>query len=276
MKLDGMERDIVDEGARMVEKEMLYPQLSLDKKVAVITGAVGGIGRAIVEVFLAAGANVFLTDLRESSLTELSGTLKRRGIETPYKAIDLTLSGSAKDLVGEVIRKMGKIDILVNSAGISKPSKPEEETEENWDDIFNINLKGMFFLCQAVGREMIKKGEGGRIVNISSQAGSVAVTERVPYCSSKGGVNQLTRTLALDWAVHNINVNAVAPTFVLTDLTRKMFEDEEFKKYVLSCIPLARLANPEDIAYAVLFLCSDFAKMITGHVLAVDGGWTIQ
>jgi 2-deoxy-D-gluconate 3-dehydrogenase len=133
----------------------------------------------------------------------------------------------------------------------------------------------MFFLSQAVGKEMIKMG-GGKIINISSQAGIVALPLRSAYCSSKGGVNQLTRTLAYEWAKYNINVNAIAPTFVLTPLTEGMLEDEDFKKYVMDSIPLGRLARPEDIAYAALFLASDFASMITGHILTVDGGWTIK
>jgi NAD(P)-dependent dehydrogenase (short-subunit alcohol dehydrogenase family) len=146
-------------------------------------------------------------------------------------------------------------------------------TEKNWDDVLNINLKAMFFVSQAAGREMIKKG-GGKIINISSQAGIVALPLRTAYCSSKGGVNQLTRTLALEWAKHNILVNAIAPTFVLTAFTEGMLKDKAFKKYVLDSIPLGRMATPDEIAYAALFLASDLSNMITGHILAVDGGWT--
>jgi 2-deoxy-D-gluconate 3-dehydrogenase len=122
---------------------------------------------------------------------------------------------------------------------------------------------------------MIQKG-GGKIINISSQAGSVAIPLRAAYCSSKGGVDQLTRVLTLEWSKYNIKVNAVAPTFVKTDMTNKMFEDPEFKKFVLDSIPLGRLASPEEVAYPVLFLASEYAEMITGHILMVDGGWTIK
>ena len=122
---------------------------------------------------------------------------------------------------------------------------------------------------------MIKSG-GGKIINISSQAGIAALPLRAAYCSSKGGVNQLTRQLAYDWAKYNINVNAVAPTFVRTPLTESMLDDEAFKNYVLGSIPLGRMAEPEDVAYAVLFLASDLANMITGHILTIDGGWTIK
>lgn len=255
---------------------MSRPQLSLEGKVALVTGAVGGIGSAIADTFGRAGAKIFLTDLQHDRLEEFASTLSKLGVEVRCFATNLTAPGSAKGLVAEVVRQLGKLDILINCAGMSRPCKPEEETEESWDLISNINLKAMFFLSQAAGLEMIKRGVGGKIVNISSQAGSVAVKERATYCSSKGGVNQLTRALALDWAEHNINVNAVAPTFVLTPLTKGMFENREFKNMVLSSIPLNRLAEPGDIAYAALFLCTDFANMITGHVLAVDGGWTIK
>ena len=142
-------------------------------------------------------------------------------------------------------------------------------------DIMDINLKGLFFICQAAGRVMIRQ-KSGKIVNISSQAGSVALRYRVAYCSSKGGVDQLTRTLAYEWARYGINVNAVAPTFVITPMTRGMLDAPEFAEYVLGNIPLGRVAEAEEIAYSVLFLSSPLSDMITGHILMVDGGWTIK
>ena len=254
---------------------MVRPSISLKNKVALITGAVGGIGKSIVEVFALAGAKIFLTDLREDPLREFSDTLNAKHIENAFKAIDLTVFGAAEALVAEVVSKMDKVDVLVNCAGINRPENALEVSEKNWIDIFDINLKGMFFLCQAVGREMIKKG-GGRIVNISSQASLVAVKGVGVYCASKGGVNQITRSLALEWAEHGINVNAVAPTFVVTDISRERLEDPAYRDFALANIPLRRFGQPEDVAYPVLFLASDFAGMITGHVLAIDGGWTIK
>jgi len=254
---------------------MKRPELSLNKKVALITGAVGGIGEAIASNFGAAGAKVFLHDILEEKLKTLSDALKSEGVETEYKAIDITVSGAPQELINTVVREMGQIDIVVNSAGINRPQKPEDVTEKNWDDVLNINLKAMFFVSQAAGKEMIKRG-GGKIINISSQAGLVALPLRAAYCSSKGGVNQLTRTLALDWAKHHILVNAVAPTFVFTPLTEGMFRDEAFKQYVLGSIPLGRMATPDEVAYTTLFLASDLANMITGQILAVDGGWTMK
>ena len=250
-------------------------QISLTDKVALITGAAGGLGGAIARAYGAAGARVFLHDLFEDKLKDIAGAMKAEGIDAGYKALDITASGAPQKLVDAAVREMGRVDILVNSAGINRPEKAEEVTEKNWDDVMNINLRAMFFVSQAAGKHMIARG-GGKIINLSSQAGSVALPMRAAYCSSKGAVNQLTRTLALEWARHRIMVNAIAPTFVETPFTAKMFEDEEFKKYVLASIPLGRMVTSEEIANAALFLASDLSAMMTGHVLAVDGGWTIQ
>lgn len=254
---------------------MKKPEMSLDGKVALITGAAGGIGKAISLVFGAAGARVFLNGTNEDKLKTLSAELKAEGIETAYKAIDVKEVVGCRKLVDAVVQTMGSVDVLVNSAGINRPQNSVEVTEENWDAVLDINLKAAFFLCQAAAKEMMKKG-GGKIVNISSQAGLIALPLRAAYCSSKGGVNQLTRTLAVEWAKDNILVNAVAPTFVLTPLTRGMFENKEFLNYVLESIPLGRMAEPEEVAYAALFLASDLSNMITGHILTVDGGWTVK
>jgi NAD(P)-dependent dehydrogenase (short-subunit alcohol dehydrogenase family) len=255
---------------------MKKPEISLKDKVALVTGAAGGLGGAIAWAFGAAGARVFLVDLLEEKLKDVSQAMKTDGIAAGYKALDINVPGAPQMLVDTVVREMGRIDIVVNSAGINRPQKAEEVTEKNWDDIMNINLRAMFFLSQAAGKHMIARGGGGKIINLSSQAGSVAIPLRAAYCSSKGGVNQLTRTLALEWAKHSILVNAVAPSFVETPFTAQMFKDEDFKKYVLASIPLGRMVKAEEVANAALFLASDLANMITGHILAVDGGWTIQ
>lgn len=254
---------------------MKRAEISLQDKVALITGAAGGLGGAIAWAFGAAGARVFLHDLFEDQMKDITSSMRAEGIEVGYKALDITAPGAPQMLVDAAISVMGKIDIVVNSAGINRPQKHEDVTEKNWDDIMNINLKAMFFVSQAAGKQMIAKG-GGKIINISSQAGLVALPLRAAYCSSKGGVNQLTRTLALDWAKYNILVNAIAPSFVETALTAKMFEDESFRQYVLDSIPLGRMVKAGEIANAALFLASDLSNMITGHILSVDGGWTIK
>jgi 2-deoxy-D-gluconate 3-dehydrogenase len=257
-------------------REMKRFEISLKDKVALVTGAAGGLGGAIAWAFGAAGARVFLIDLLEDKLKEISQAMRAEGIDAGYQALDINVSGAPQTLVDDVVREMGRIDIVVNSAGINRPQKSEEVTEKNWDDVMNINLRAMFFVSQAAGRHMIARGGGGKIINLSSQAGTVALPLRAAYCSSKGAVNQMTRTLALEWAKYRILVNAIAPTFVETPFTAQMFQDEDFKKYVLASIPLGRMVTTEEIADAAIFLASDLSNMITGHILAVDGGWTIQ
>ncbi len=251
------------------------PLFSLKGKTALITGASGGIGRAVCELMGAAGASLFLNGTRKEKLKKLADELNQQGISAAYKALDITRRGAPQKLVQAMIAEMDKIDILVNSAGINRPQKSEEVSEGNWDDVLTLNLRALFLMCQAAGREMIKK-RSGTIINISSQTGTVAIPLRAAYCASKGGVNQLTRVLALEWAKYNVTVNAVAPTFVETEFTDQMFKDKAFKRYVLDSIPLGRMATPSEVAYAALFLACDFTKIITGSILAVDGGWTIK
>lgn len=251
------------------------PQISLEGKTALITGATGGLGLAISQIFGRAGASLFLTSRREEQLRINVQEFARWGVQASCLGIDLTAPGAPQEVVDYAQQSLGGIDILVNNAGINRPQPAEEVSEENWDAIVNLNLKAAFLLSQAVGRHMIGRN-WGRIINISSVAGLVALPLRAAYCSSKGGLNQLTRALALEWAPHNITVNAVAPTFMETPYIEEMFQDPSFEQYVRDSIPLGRLASPREVAWAVLYLASEFAGMVTGHVLVVDGGWTVK
>ncbi len=254
---------------------MMKPQFDLEGKCALITGASGGIGSSIARLFALCGARLFVSGTREEKLKSLCAELEGLGATCSFLAIDINEQHGPARLVEAAVGEMGHLDILVNSAGINRPQPSLEVTEENWNAVMAINLKAMFFVCQAAGHEMVRQ-RSGNIINISSQAGRVALPLRAAYCSSKGGVDQLTRTLACEWAPYGVRVNAVAPTFVETEFTARMFEDPNFKRFVLDSIPMGRMATLEEVGHAVLFLACDLARIITGHILVVDGGWTVK
>ncbi len=249
-------------------------EFDLDGKTAMITGAAGGIGLAISRTLARYGADVALCDIQKEPVQRAAADIATAwGVRASSQILDVTQKDSINAAVDAVVNEFGRIDILVNSAGVNIPQVAEEVTEEAWDKVLDINLKGTFFCCQAVGRVMIAQ-QGGKIINVSSQAGSVGLIRRSAYCSSKGGVDQLTRVLAVEWAKHNINVNSLAPTFLLTPLTEAMFKEPEFKAYVDANILFPKLATTEDLVGAAVFLASRAADMVTGTVLYVDGGWT--
>jgi len=254
-------------------KERGY-EFDLSGKKAMITGAAGGIGLAIAEAFARYGASVALCDLQQEAVQEAAVPLAREfNVQTRAYMLDVTKTSGIEGVVGRIAADFGGIDILVNSAGINIPQIAEEVTENAWDKILDINLKGAFFCCQAVGKVMIGQ-KSGKIINISSQAGSVGLIRRSAYCSSKGGMNQMTRVLAVEWAQHNINVNSLSPTFLLTPLTKRMFEEKSFKEYVDSNILFPRLATTDDLIGAAVFLAARASDMVTGADLLVDGDWT--
>ncbi|HXX93907.1 MAG TPA: SDR family oxidoreductase [Planctomycetota bacterium] len=188
--------------------------------------------------------------------------------------LDVTRLPGIREMADAVASHFGRIDILVNNAGVNVPRLAVDVSEEDWDRVLDVDLKGVFFTAQAVAKKAMIPQWGGKIVNISSQMGVVGYTYRAAYCAAKAGVVNLTRVLAFEWARHGITVNAVAPTFVETPLTRPMFDDPAFKSDVLGRIPLGRLGRPEDIVGSVVYLSSASADMVTGHTLLVDGGWT--
>ena len=252
---------------------------SLDGAVALVTGTGSGIGEATAYALAAAGAQVVVTELPDrldrAEATALN-IRTRHGGEAAAVALDVTDLGSIAACVAAAADAFGgRLDVLVNNAGLNVPQMAFDVTEDAWDRVLDVNLKGLFFMAQAVGRRMRdQEPRGGSIVNMASQMGIVGYTKRAAYCSSKAGAVNLSRVLAFEWAEHGIRVNAVCPTFVETPLTRPMFEDPDFKADVFRRIPLGRLATPEDVASAVVFLAGPGAAMITGHALLVDGGWT--
>lgn len=246
--------------------------------VALVTGTGSGIGQASAIALAAEGARLMLTELpdRLGNAETTREMIVNNGGEAAVTALDVTSLDSINGCIEATTETYdGRIDILVNNAGINVPQMAFDVTENAWDRVIDVNLKGVFFTAQAVGRVMRDQSpSGGSIINMASQMGLVGYSKRAAYCSSKAAVVNLSRVLAFEWAEVGIRVNAVCPTFVETPLTRPMFEDPEFRDDVYRRIPLGRLATPEDIASAVVFLAGPGAGMITGHALAVDGGWT--
>jgi len=243
-------------------------------KVAVVTGASKGIGRDISLLLADAGADLAIIARNEKELNELSKEIEAKGRRVLALPVDLLDVSSIPEVVQKIVDEFGRIDILVNNAGTNIPKSAFETTELDWDTVMNLNLKSLFFITKEVGRHM-RDQKSGKVIHITSQMALVGYYDRVAYCSSKGGVTQLMKAIAIEWAPYQINVNAIAPTFIETPMTKKMFEKEEFRNEVLSRIPLGRLAKPDDLYGAVLYLASGASDMVTGHTLVVDGGWTV-
>ncbi len=245
----------------------------LDQKTALVTGGATGIGQGIAAALAAQGADVAVSDRPGVSLDETCDKIRAAGRRVFPFEMDVRDLGQIDAGVRAAKEAFGGIDILINNAGINRPSKGLDVTEENWDDHYATNVRGGFFVAQKVAPMMIEKG-WGRVIFISSQSGLIGIPGQPVYCSTKGAVIQLVRTLGLEWAKSGITVNSIAPTFVETNLTRKRLQNPEFLDFVLHKIPVGKLATVDDIAAAAVFLASEEAGMVNCHTLCVDGGWT--
>ena len=264
-----------------VTKEQLNKiNYNLLGKTVIITGGTAGIGRSTAEYLLSQGCNVTIAG-RRSNADEIAKELESALSEKSDKRRCIGASGDIcdanyrKELVEKTISAFGKIDALINNAGINVLDSAENVKEQDWDAILSVNLKSSFFMAQEVGNYMISSKNTGSIINITSQAGIVALDKHVAYCASKAGLNAMTQVLALEWGKYGIRVNAVAPTIVLTELGHAAWDGpvgDAFKENM----PSKRFAEPEEIAAVISFLVSDASAMITGHNLVVDGGFTIQ
>jgi NAD(P)-dependent dehydrogenase (short-subunit alcohol dehydrogenase family) len=246
----------------------------LTGKTAVVTGASQGIGSDMAKFLASAGANVALVARNERKLEGLEQEIREAGGVALGIACDVLAVDELPAMMSKVNKAFGSVDILVNNAGTNITKPAEEVTEADWDAVLDLNLKSAFFCSQAAARYM-KERRSGKVIHISSQMAFVGYYKRSAYCSSKGGLLQLTKALAIEWASFGINVNSIAPTFIETALTERMFDDPEFKEDVLRRIPLGRLAKPEDLFGALLYLSSGASDMVTGQTLVVDGGWTV-
>ncbi|MCV2393087.1 glucose 1-dehydrogenase [Actinotalea sp. M2MS4P-6] len=250
-------------------------QLSVADQVVLVTGASRGIGHDLALAFAAAGATVVAAARRVEDVADLVDEIAAGGGQAIAVDLDVTDRESIDAAVGAALSELGRIDVLVNNAGLGFNHDALEVTEADWDQIMDVNLKGLFFVTQAVARGMVERGYG-RIVNLGSQAGLVGIRRHAVYSASKGGVDLLTKVLALEWAPHGVTVNVVAPTYAYTPGTAERLDDPEVAADVLARIPTGRFASTADIAAAVLYLASPSAGMVTGTVLPVDGGWTAQ
>lgn len=253
----------------------MHPQFDLTGKVVMITGASKGIGYGLAKAMAHAGAKVAVAARNGESLSRLASEIRADGGDAAAFTLDVRNVAEIDSVVHRVKRHFGRLDILVNNAGIGANHPAVEVTEEDWDNTMDINLKGLFFCCQSAGKVMLAQGYG-KIINMSSQASVVGIVDHAVYCSSKGGVNQLTRVLALEWSAKGVNVNAVGPTFTYTPGTAERLEDPVYLQGVLDRIPNRRLAGIGDVAGAVIYLASPASDMVTGTILLVDGGWTAQ
>jgi NAD(P)-dependent dehydrogenase (short-subunit alcohol dehydrogenase family) len=245
----------------------------LTGKVALVTGAATGLGKAIAIALAESGADVVITDRILERLKETESAIQSMGRRVCLLSIDVRNIDQIKSGVAMAETSLGGIDILVNNAGINRPTEGLEVDLENWEDHFQTNVRGGFFMAKAVASGMIQK-KWGRIIFISSQSGLIGIPGQPVYCATKGAVIQLVRTLGVEWARHGITVNSIAPTFVETNLTRQRLQDPKFREFVLGKIPCGQLAMPEHIAAAAVYLASNEAAMVNCETHRVDGGWT--
>lgn len=252
-----------------------YPSFDLTGKTALVTGAARGLGRACALALAHAGADIALGLRNKNTVQDLEEEIAGMGRKALRLQMDVSNLDQINEAVNSTVNNFGGLDILVNNVGIAPANPAEDVTEEDFDKTLNINLKGTFFTAQAVGRVMIKQ-QSGRIINMSSQAGFIALDDESIYCMTKAAVNHLTKNLASEWAKYNINVNAVAPTFIETPGTEPWLNDPDFRKSVVDRIPLGRIGSPMEVAGAVVYLSSDAASLVTGEIMLIDGGWTLK
>ena len=254
---------------------MQFPSFDLTGKVAIVTGATKGLGYGMAMGLAQAGADIVVVSRTAKDCEAVAQEIEAMGRRALAAPTDVSNSASIQELVQKTVEKFGKVDILVNNAGTAVTKKAEDLSEEDWDWVLDINLKGVFLLAQEVGKVMIQQ-KRGKIINISSIFGSVGDKAVLPYLASKGGVNQLTKGLALEWSKHNIQVNAVAPGYVLTPINEKELTQEKVYNYITGKIPMRRLGEAHEIAGAVIYLASEASNYVTGATIAVDGGWLAQ
>jgi 3-oxoacyl-[acyl-carrier protein] reductase len=247
--------------------------MKLGGKVAVVTGSSRGIGRAIAIKLAKEGAYVVVNSRKKESAQKVVDEIKRSGGKAIAIGGDVSNPKTAKKLVGAAVKEFGSLDIFVNNAGVISYANFLDLKEEQWDSLMAVDLKGVFMCSQAAARQMIKQGNGGKIINLSSIAGFIGFHNLAHYCAAKAGVIELTKQMALELAPYKINVNSVGPGAIKTAMTKQIESDPKQLKQIIARIPLGRMGEPEEIANVVAFFASDEASYVTGETIFVDGGW---
>ena len=248
------------------------PSFRLDGKRALVAGASSGIGLACAAALGEAGAEVTLAARRADVLDGLVDEMKAAGMSARALPLDIADVAGTRAAIAE----NGPFDILVNSAGLARHGPANETTEDDFDAVSNLNIKGAYFLTQAVAKGLVAAGKPGSLINISSQMAHVGGLDRAVYCATKHAVEGFTKSMAIEWGKAGIRVNTICPTFILTDLTRSTFEQPDKRAWIEDKIKLGRVGEVEDIMGAVAFLASDASSLVTGTALMIDGGWTAE
>ncbi|WP_304590128.1 SDR family NAD(P)-dependent oxidoreductase [Burkholderia anthina] len=254
---------------------MYLDKFRLDGKLAVVTGAARGIGFAIADALAQAGARVVLTDIAQHALDEAVARLESAGAQVESELLDVTDVTAVQRVHDTVIARHGRVDVLVNNAGIALSNHPAETmSDEVWDRVIDINLNGVFRCCRAFGKSMLAHG-GGSIVNVGSMSGLIVnrPQEQVNYNASKAGVHHLTRSLAAEWGARGVRVNAVAPTYIDTEMNQYVHEDAQMYRHWVGGTPMNRLGRVDEVASVVLFLASEASSLMTGSIVLADGGY---
>ncbi len=245
----------------------------LKGKVAMVTGSTRGLGEVSAKALAKAGADVAVCGRTEADLKRVSGEIKGLGREAEGFHMDVTSKASVVEAVDEILDRFGKIDILVNNAGVNHRVEVLEYPEEKWDLVINTNLKGYFLVTQAVVPQMIERGYG-KVINMSSIFGEVVLPTQLAYAASKGGVNQITKVMALEWAKKGVRVNAIGPTYFETEFVAQIRNDPERFNFINERTPMGRWGQPEELEGTVIFLATPASDFITGQTIYIDGGWT--
>jgi NAD(P)-dependent dehydrogenase (short-subunit alcohol dehydrogenase family) len=255
---------------------MYLEKFRLDGKVAVVTGGARGIGFATAEALAEAGALVIIADTDGAGATKAAAALAATGYKADSIILDVTDPRAVEAVQAEIVKRHGHVDVLVNNAGIAISFKPAETMDDyTWNKVIDVNLNGVFWCCRAFGKALLERG-GGVIINVGSMSADIVnyPQEQANYNASKAGVHHLTRSLAAEWASRGVRVNAVAPTYIETDLTREVALNPDIRKHWIDGTPMARMGQPWEIASVILFLASDASSLMTGSIVSVDGGYT--